>query len=89
MEAACNVGAVLRNPIFFHSCRLSFFLSFFLSCSEDASQPRSGTSTARTRSANPEEYLEGGLSGSPGTEKEGGGGEGKRRRCAVACSTSS
>ena len=60
---------------FFHSdC-----LSFFLSCSEDASQPRSGTSTARTRSANPEEYLEGGLSGSPGTEKEGGGGEGRRR----------
>ena len=30
MEAACNVGAVLRNPIFFHSFRLSFFLSFFL-----------------------------------------------------------
>ena len=54
-------------------------LSFFFSCSEDASQPRSGTSTARTRSANPEEYLEGGLSGSLGTEKEGGGGEGRRR----------
>ena len=40
----------------------SDFLSFFFSCSEDASQPRSGTSTARTRSANPEEYLEGGRS---------------------------
>ena len=52
-------------------------LSFFLSCSEDASQPRSETSTARTRSANPEEYLEGGLSGSSGTEKEGGGGKEK------------
>ena len=85
MEAACNVGAVLRNPIFFHSFRLSFFLC----CPEDASQPRSGTSTARTRSANPEEDLERGLSGLPGTEKEGEGGEGKRKRCAGASSSSS
>ena len=31
MEAACNVGAGLRNPIFFHSFRLSFFLFFLFS----------------------------------------------------------
>ena len=85
MEAACRVGAGLRTPIFF-----SFIQSFlFLSCSKNASQPRRGTSTARTRSANPEEDLEGGLSGLPGTEKEGEGGEGKRKRCAGASSSTS
>ena len=78
MEVACNVGTGLRNPIFCHSFRSSSFL-FFLFCPEDASQPRRGTSTVWTRSANPEEYLEGGLSGSLGTEKKGGGGEGRRR----------
>ena len=86
MKAACKVGAGLWTPIFFHSFSL---FSFFLSCSKNASQPRRGTSTARTRSANPEEDLEGGLSGLPGTEKEGGRGEGKRKRCAGASSSSS
>ena len=39
MEAACNVGAVLRNPIFFHLFRFSFLLSFFLSFFFDLKMP--------------------------------------------------
>ena len=62
------MGPNYGPPFFFiHSV---FLLSSFVSCSKDASQPRGGTSTARTRSANPEEDLEGRLSGFSGTEKE-------------------